>query len=171
MNRFILGFLTCFLTFTMCSHAEDVTGFWNTISDKTGQVESIAGIYEYQGKYYGRLIVTFDKYGKVEDTLYSPKLRAPKLEGAPYYAGLDFIWNLEKSGEKYVGGKILDPEHGKIYDSEMWLEEGKLKVRGELLMFGRNVTWIRTKESEFPLHFQKPDMSKFTPSIPRVIKK
>jgi hypothetical protein len=37
----------------------------------------------------------------------------------------------------------MDPEDGKVYKAEMWLEQSKLKVRGYLALFYRTQTWVR----------------------------
>ena len=37
--------------------------------------------------------------------------------------------------------EILDPENGKTYDCEIWLENDKLKVRGYIAFFYRTQTW------------------------------
>lgn len=158
------------IAFSAIVEANEVLGFWNTISDETGKPESIVAIYEYQGKYFGRIVATYDDDGKVNDTIENPKERAPGVEGNPYYSGLDILWNLVPKDGKYVDGKILDPEEGKIYGAEMWLQDGKLMVRGEIWVFGRNETWVRSVDSDFPSGFKKPDPTKFVPVISHVIK-
>jgi len=37
----------------------------------------------------------------------------------------------------------MDPEDGKVYTAEIWVEEGKLKVRGYVGFFYRTQTWLR----------------------------
>ena len=37
----------------------------------------------------------------------------------------------------------MDPEDGKIYKGEVWVEDGKLKVRGYLGMFYKTQTWLK----------------------------
>ena len=37
----------------------------------------------------------------------------------------------------------MDPEDGKIYKAEIWVEDGKLKVRGYLGVFYKTQTWLR----------------------------
>lgn len=147
--------------------AVDIEGFWKTIDDKTHKARSIVGIYPYQGKYYGRIVATLDENGKVHDTLNKPEERAPGVEGDPFYSGLDLIYELQDDGsQQYKGGKIVDPDEGKVYNAHLWVQDGKLIVRGEVLVFGRNQEWIRANDSDFPPDFPKPDMSKFVPSIP-----
>jgi len=168
MKKFLLP-TVLFLALTTSLLAQDVVGFWKSVNETTQKPESIVGIYKYKGKYFGRLIVTYADDGKVQDTIYNPHKKAPGVIGNPYYAGLDFIWDLHKEKSKYQDGKILDPEHGKIYDAEMWIDEnGNLIARGELLIFGRNQTWPKAVESDFPPDFKKPDLGTMTPSIPQV---
>ena len=37
----------------------------------------------------------------------------------------------------------MDPEDGKVYKAEMWLDQGRLKVRGYLGLLYRTQTWVR----------------------------
>lgn len=165
MNKFFGYALFLFAAFASPLFAEDVVGFWKSVDEKTGKPQSIVGIYEYQGKYYGRLIVTFNDQGGFSDTIYDLKERAPGVVGNPYYAGLDFIYDLKKNGSKYTDGRIMDPEEGRVYDAEIWLDKGNLIVRGEIWIFGRNQTWPPALEGDFPPNFKKPDLKKFVPKI------
>jgi uncharacterized protein (DUF2147 family) len=149
---------------------QDVVGFWKIMNDKTGKTESLIAVYEYQGQYYGRLIATMDENGKIEDTIYDPKNRAPGVEGDPFYVGMDIIWGLKKEGTKYKEGKILDPKKGKLYSAEMWPEEGKLVLRGKVWVFGENEEWLPATDRDFPPGFKKPDLTQFVPVIPQAKK-
>lgn len=168
MKKFLFG-LTANLMLAPFLFSEDITGFWKTINEETNKRQSVVAIYPYQNKYYGRLIVTFDNQGNLLDSTENQKERAKAVKGHPYYAGLDFIWDLEKEGDKYVNGIILDPEKGDEYAAEAWIEKGDLIVRGEILFLGKNQTWPKAEETDFPLGFKKPDLSKFVPVIPEVI--
>lgn len=149
--------------------ADDVFGFWKSVDNSSGKAQSIVAVYPYQGKCYGRLILTYSDQGQIKDTIYSPSERAPGVKGHPYYAGLDFIWNLKKNGNKYSGGEIMDPEKGRIYGAEMWRKGPNLIVRGELLFFGVNQTWPPANDNDFPPGFQKPDLATLVPIIPQKI--
>ena len=109
---------------------DDVVGYWTTIDDETNTAKSVVQIYEYQGKYFGRVV----------DLLVNKDAKA-KLPDSPAIKGLDIIWDLEKSGEKYKGGEILDPKKGKVYGCEIWREGDDLIVRGKIAFLGRNQTW------------------------------
>ncbi|VAX17324.1 hypothetical protein MNBD_IGNAVI01-134, partial [hydrothermal vent metagenome] len=39
--------------------------------------------------------------------------------------------------------EILDPKKGKVYDCKLWVENGKLQVRGYVLFFHRTQEWLR----------------------------
>ena len=56
------------------------------------------------------------------------------------------LWDFKKAGDKWVGGKILDPGNGSTYSSSLWLlDEDTLKVRGYLGPFYRSQVWKRVK--------------------------
>lgn len=124
------------LVLTNGVRADDaITGFWTTIDDETNTAKSVVRIYEYQGKYYGRVVELFQN-----------KEAVAKLPENPKIKGLDIIWDLEQKGNKYKGGEILDPKKGKVYGCEMWREKDKLIVRGKIAFLGRNQTWLPNNE-------------------------
>ena len=154
--------------------AEEITGFWKAIDGWTDKPRSIIGIYENDGKYYGRIVMTYTSHGEVGDTLDTPEERAKGLTGHPYYAGLDIIWNVQPEDGKYAG-KIVDPEKGRIYDAILWRKGDDLIVRGEMKLLGhpigRDNTWEPAHDYDFPPGFTKPDLSSFLPKIPEPLKK
>lgn len=109
----------------------NVTGYWTTIDDETKEAKSVVQIYEYQGKIYGRVV----------ELLKNPGAKA-RIKGSPAIKGLTIIWDLEKDGDTYSGGEILDPQKGKVYGCEIWREGKKLIVRGKIAFLGRNQTWL-----------------------------
>ena len=130
MKKFLLT-----AAFSLCALATqavaNVTGYWTTIDDETKEAKSVVQIYEYQGKYYGRVV----------ELLQNPGAKA-KIKGSPSIKGLTIIWDLEKDGKTYSGGEILDPQKGKVYGCEIWREGEKLIVRGKIAFLGRNQTWL-----------------------------
>lgn len=145
--------------------AQGITGFWKSISEKTGKAECIVAIYQYNNDYFGRMIGSFGDDGKMDDTIYNPKKRAKGLPGQPFYSGMDFIWALDQRGSTYKG-QILDPETGDVYKSELWVENGNLKVEGKLMFFSRTQTWVPATKSDYPPDFKMPDVSQFVPVAP-----
>jgi len=169
-NLPIVFLLMFFTSLTLLSAAEDVTGLWMGIDDETGNPTSISILYMHQGEVYGRILVTYDEEnpGVVKDTYLNPEVRADLLVGDPHFAGLDFIWGLQDRGSKWGRGKILDPKKGKVYSSELWIEDGNLVVRGKIGPIGRNQTWLPVSDSDLPEGFIVPDASSINPQIPQV---
>lgn len=110
---------------------DSVIGYWTTIDDATGEKKSLVRVYEHQGKVYARVI----------EVLTKPDAKA-KIKGEPPIKGLDIVKDLKKDGDKYTGGKVLDPKNGKVYTAKIWLEGGNLIMRGSLFGIGRKQRWI-----------------------------
>lgn len=143
--------LFLFFSATLAHASNTVTGFWTTIDDETKSPKSVVQIYEYQGKYFGRVVdILTDKSAKAS------------IKGNPQIIGLDIIWDLEKAGDKLKNGSILDPKKGKVYGCEMWREGDNLIVRGKIAFLGRNQTWL--KNTTFKADTQTP----LIPHIPQI---
>ncbi len=125
----------------IAANAQSVTGKWKTIDDETGKAKSVVEIYEVNGKIFGKVIEILDKSkeDKVCDKCSGSKKNKP-------IKGLVILENLEKDGEEWNGGKILDPTSGKTYKCYISLENNnKLKVRGYvgISLMGRTQYWQR----------------------------
>lgn len=169
--RALFAFLLIAASSVMKAAEDDVTGFWKIIDDETGRLRSIIALYKHQDMLYGRLVVTFHENETVKNTIYAPGERATKLPDQPYFAGLDIVWDLkwDEAKKRWQKGKILDPKKAKVYSSEITWDPQKqqLVVRGKIGPFGRNQFWLRTSEKDFPADFVLPDISTWTPNIPR----
>ena len=128
--------IAMFLWANVLIAAEDIKGLWTTIDDETGEPKSVVQVYEYDGKIYGRIVKLFKNIDKL----------AVGIKGNPKILGLDIIWDLQENGDRFKGGKILDPSKGKIYTSEAWIDDGNLILRGKIGPFGRNQTWIKNED-------------------------
>ncbi len=132
--------LSLLSTFT---HAQDtVVGVWKTVDDESGKVKSHIEIYQKGNKYYGKVLKVVDPNAPENPICQNCD---GKFKDQPI-KGLEIMWGLEKDGEEYDNGKILDPEKGKTYKCKIWLDENdpsKLKVRGYLLFLYRTQTWER----------------------------
>ncbi len=144
ITRFImLPLLLClFFSAPVFAAKGSIVGNWKTIDDKTKQPKSIVRIYKSGDKYYGRVTKLFRKKGE------DPNPRCEKCkDGDPRKGkrvkGMVIMKDLVKKGDKYSDGKILDPKNGKVYKCKLWLENGKLKVRGYVGIFFRTQTWHR----------------------------
>jgi uncharacterized protein (DUF2147 family) len=129
------------MVFGVGAAAESPVGTWKTVDEKSGQVVSEVRLTEQGGK----LVGTITGLTKPNDKAGKPKTcTACKGDdkGKPI-VGLVIVKDLSRDGDHYNGGSILDPEDGKAYKAELWIEDGKLKVRGYLSSFHKTQTWVR----------------------------
>jgi len=143
---FVLGL---FLIFggVFALQAQDIVGKWKTIDDETHKPKSVVQIWKSKkdGKYYGKIIKLYREPGEEPN---------PKCTECTDYRkdkpiiGMTIIKYLVKDGDQWVNGKILDPANGNIYKCKVWIEDGKLQVRGYLgfSLIGRSQTWLPYKE-------------------------
>lgn len=120
--------------------AESPIGQWNTVDEKSGKVRSEVELYEEGGKLFGKI----KSVAQPNDNQGQPKV-CRKCTGDDKdkpIIGLVIIKNLAPQGDRY-NGTIMDPDDGKVYKAEVWVEDGKLKVRGYQGMFYRTQTWPR----------------------------
>ena len=166
-KRIVTILLFLLLSSSAVMAAEDVTGLWRGVDEKTGDTTMFTYIYEYQGKLYGRMVVTYDE-GVLKDFINAPGDKADLWIGDPYYAGMDIIWGMEDRGNRWKKGKICDPKEGKIYSSEIWRDGENLIVRGKIGPFGRNQTWLPVSSSELPSGLDYGNPSSWIPVIPEL---
>ena len=119
-------------------------GLWKNIDDETKQPKALIRIREDGGVLSGRIekILT-EKTDAVCDKCTDERKDKP-------VQGMTIIEDMRASADEpglFDGGRILDPNNGKVYRSRMRLVEGgqRLEVRGYIgaPLFGRTQTWIR----------------------------
>lgn len=133
-----------FVLFACALQAQtDPIGLWKTIDDETGDAKSYVRISEKNGKLYG----------KVEKLLLKPQdTRCTACEGDKkdqLVVGMEILTDLEKDGDAWEDGEILDPKNGSTYSCYIELEnDNKLKVRGYIgiSIVGRTQYWYRVEE-------------------------
>lgn len=61
--------------------------------------------------------------------------------------GLVIVWDMQKEGDKWSGGKIMEPDSGKVYNCKIEPADGgkKLNVRGSISFIGKTQTWTRVE--------------------------
>ncbi|MFT6732748.1 MAG: hypothetical protein ACJAS9_000930 [Polaribacter sp.] len=136
--------LLLLIVFIPLSHADDanksVVGTWQTIDDKTKMVRSLVELSIEDNKLYGKVVELFPQEGDLETPI------CDKCEGEKNnkpILGLQIIDGLILNKNKWTDGEIVDPKNGKTYDCKIWLEDGKLQVRGYTGFFFRTQEWIR----------------------------
>ena len=120
-------------------------GLWQTIDDETKKPKSFVRITEKDGVISGKIekIVDPAKQDSKCDECASDDPR----KGKPVI-GMTILSDLKKEGDNvWSGGKILDPNNGKVYNAKVTVIEGgkKLEMRGSILFIGRTQTWIRVE--------------------------
>lgn len=130
---------TFLLAFTLSATtlAQDIAGRWITVDDNTGKQRSVVEITVTDGIAHGRIVQIFDKdkVGKTCEACTDDRKGRKVL-------GMEIIRNMVRKGSEWTGGTILDPDNGKVYTCKMWVENGKLKVRGYIAFFFRTQTWL-----------------------------
>ncbi len=61
--------------------------------------------------------------------------------------GLVILRGFSKDGKKWSGGTVYDSKTGKTYKGKIWMDDGKLMMRGfvGISLVGRTATWTRHK--------------------------
>ncbi|MBK7104957.1 MAG: DUF2147 domain-containing protein [Ignavibacteriae bacterium] len=122
---------------------EKVEGLWKTIDDETGQPKSIVKVYVKDGKVFGDIVKLFRKQGEDPDPV-CDKCDDDDSRKNKKILGMTIITDMEKGDDGvWEDGEILDPKKGKVYDCKLWVENGKLQVRGYVLFFHRTQEWLK----------------------------
>ena len=132
--------LLCVAMSFSLSAQSDIVGKWKTIDDETGKPKSIVEIYEKDGKAYGKIVKLFRGPNEEQDPVCTECDDDRKNKKI---IGMEIIRGMEKDGDEWEDGTILDPKNGKIYDCEIWREGDELKVRGYIAFLFRTQTWLK----------------------------
>ena len=137
-----LAVFTFFLATSQAIYGQNSPlGKWRTIDDESGKTKSIVEIYEQDGQVFGRILRLFPDPEEDPDPICDKCTDHRKDQKI---IGMTILNNMEKDGDEWAGGQIMDPENGKTYRCRIWIEDGTLKVRGYIAFFFRTQTWLRT---------------------------
>ncbi len=126
--------------FVSNTYAQSIVGKWKTIDDETGKEKSIVEIYLKDGKAFGKIIKLFREPNEDQDPICDLCTDYRKDKKV---LGMTIITDMVKDDDEWEDGEILDPKNGKIYDCKLWVEDGKLQVRGYVAFFFRTQTWLK----------------------------
>jgi uncharacterized protein (DUF2147 family) len=140
-------FVFCTLALSNYALADNLSGTWQQIDDKTGSPKAIIEIRkETDNSYSGKIVKVTPRPG------YTPQKSCNKCP-APYtnqpILGMDVITGLKhiEGTSSYEKGRVIDPLAGKIYDARVRLNSNgkRLTLRGYVGVsaLGRSQTWIR----------------------------
>ena len=147
MNKSKLGLMLIATFMTGTIYAQDLTGTWQQIDDKTGSPKALIEIrQDSNGTYAGKIVKVTPRPG------YTPQKTCNKCP-APYtnqpILGMDVLTGLKQVGDSvnYEKGRVIDPLAGRIYDAKIRLNStGKrltLRAYMGVSTLGRSQTWIR----------------------------
>ncbi|MDH5824266.1 DUF2147 domain-containing protein [Luteimonas sp. RD2P54] len=125
----------------MAGAQDGPTGRWKTIDDETGRAKSIVEITEAaDGTLTGRVV-------EILQSDRGPNPTCDKCSGERKdqpIEGMTILWGLERDGDAWSGGTILDPAKGKTYRSKAQLiEPNRLGVSGCVAFICREQVWQR----------------------------
>jgi len=142
MKKMMLAMVVSFMLGSGIALAADSpVGTWKTVDDKTGKVKSEVQLYEQGGKLYVKITALTDPTDKQGKPRVCSECKGVDKDKS--IVGLVIVKDLSLSKDRYKGGTILDPEDGKVYKAELWMEGGKLKVRGYFGVFYKTQTWVK----------------------------
>jgi len=146
MNHMKILATLLFSSLTSFAFANDISGTWKNIDDKTGSSKAILEIrQESNGTYTAKIIKITPRPG------YTPKETCVNCP-APYtnkpILGLDVLTGLKHVGNNsFAQGKLLDPLSGNLYNTKAKLSANgkRLILRGYIGVsaLGRSQTWIK----------------------------
>ncbi|MGE8561633.1 MAG: DUF2147 domain-containing protein [Acinetobacter sp.] len=146
MSKFKIIAAFVFSSLSTLAFAEDITGMWKNIDDKTGSSKAVLEMrQESNGTYTAKIVKVTPRPG------YTPKETCVNCP-APYtnkpILGLDILTGLKAASDNnFVNAKVLDPLSGKIYSGKAKLSANgkRLTLRGYVGVsaLGRSQTWIK----------------------------
>lgn len=132
------------------AYAQDISGKWRTIDDKSGFSRGDVLIKKNEDGTFSGKIITIRPVPGMKSTGICHNCKG-ELKDKPL-VNMEILSNFSQDSKKeneYLNGKVLDPLSGNIYKGKIKLiGEGKsLIVRGYLgtSLLGRNQTWRRVE--------------------------
>jgi len=130
------------LVVPLLAQGNPAVGLWrNEEPDKVVMVRT----YEQDGKLFGKIESAIKKAAKEDLDAKCTKCTGDNKDKP--IKGLVLIYEMEKDGNRWSNGKIIDPDDGKIYKCRITpIENGKkLEVRGSVAIFSKTQTWTRVE--------------------------
>ena len=138
--KYILSIAFTLIAFAIGAQSSSPVGFWKTVDDNTGETRSIMEVYMNGDELEGKIHQLLDADAPETCDVCPGDKKDAKL------IGMVIMWGLEEDDDEWEGGKIMDPENGKVYKCYIELEgNDKLKVRGYIgfRAVGRTQYWYR----------------------------
>lgn len=136
--------IICLSLMSFISISQTVEGVWETYDESTGKLATDVKVFIDEGKLYAKIITYYDENDVKKNGVCTECNDYRKDQPI---LGMIFMSGLKKSGDKWKGDAVLlDPDNGKEYDGQVWLEsDNKLAVRGYLGWLYETKYWVRKK--------------------------
>lgn len=108
---------------------EAIFGYWKIFDPDTGKVLQVVRLWEDHGKIIGKIMKRPPKPGEKVPVVCSECTGAQKDKPLE---GLIFMWGLSPDADnprKWIEGKVLNPNNGKVFNVELELSEDKKTVK------------------------------------------
>jgi uncharacterized protein (DUF2147 family) len=141
MRAVLLAIVSAGAAGVAAAQSDPAVGLWkNTEPDKTVLIRT----YQENGKLFGKVEKVFRKGAEVT-TEKCVKCQGDKKDQP--VVGMVIIWDMQKDGSKWSGGKILEPDTGKVYACKIEAapDGSKLSVRGSIAFLGKTETWTKAE--------------------------
>jgi uncharacterized protein (DUF2147 family) len=135
---------TLLLLSTITFAQSTVSGYWKSIDDQTGEVTAYWKLEVMDNQMLGYLVnypgmkpdnVCMECKGELQEFFEKPISNTAWLKLSK---NRDGIWE---------DGYIIDSGKGEKYKAKVWVEDGKLMMRGYIGFFFRTQTWLRTDQA------------------------
>lgn len=140
---------TVLLGFAAHVFARDASpvGTWQTFDDETHAPKALVEIVDHAGLLSGRVVKLYPAPGEDPDPHCAD---CPGERRDQPVLGMSILWNFRRDGDRWDGGKVLDPESGDIYRATLHLRNGgkTLDVHGYIgiPLLGRSQIWTRVAD-------------------------
>jgi len=158
-NRFASIIILLIITGTAFA-SDPAEGFWLSVDDKTGEIQSGWEMYIIDGVLAGKMLSGLGMTANIiasrcresyANFPVSGRVNQLPVLGTPWIFGLS-----KDNNGRWTNGHVINPENGSIYrcsiihhpaDGRRYLEEA-LEIRGQLLFFSGSQYWKRATREE-----------------------
>ena len=134
----------CAAALASAAPASTPIGLWTTIDDTSGHPRALVEISEKNGTLSGRIVSLFVEPGEDPDPHCEKCTDARRDQRV---IGMQILSGLQRRGDAWSGGEILDPESGSVYRATIRpsADGQRLDVRGYIgiSLIGRTQVWRR----------------------------
>jgi len=141
----IYVFIITLFIFGNCMRSQNkIAGKWLP-ADKLGHIE----IFREDSNYYGRIVCVNEPINPKTGNYWQDSNNPDSSKRKRTIVGIRMMFNFEydKKTKEFIKGKLYDVRTGKTYKGKMWLENGKLVLRGYWFLFYKTEKWERVKDT------------------------